>query len=765
MSPFLMSASVPLSCVYTPPCTSYLWVPIKNIERELICPCCKELFTHPLILPCQHSVCHKCAKELLLSRDDAVSELDSEFSNPATPVSSPRIRRLSSASVERLDRLTRTGWKRTIHSQGITTFPCPSCKYDIDLGERGLSGLFRNFTLETIVERYRQAARAAVAIMCNLCKPPPQEATKSCMDCKASYCNECFKLHHPWGTPKAQHEYVGPTTNFRPKILMCPEHDMEKVTMYCEVCRRPVCHLCKLGGSHANHKVTSMSSAYKALKEKLSKSIGYLISKEDQVKTQIFQLEHMIEQTESNGEKAKREATDLIDGLCAILEQRKMKFIKSIEDSRSSKLEKLQNQMDEYQGMLENSGLVGYAQEVLKETDQSCFVQTAKQLHIRIRMATESLKTFQPAAEPSFTEFTLDVSREEELLKELSFTNGVASLRAFTDHGKPIFQLQNSQTFPDAPVIDLTQSRLYDDGIICWQQPNGALPVDHYKLEYRRLDQDGDCAWESTEDVCSTSKVISNLDTNMSYIFRVKGCKNSIYSDYSKEVLFHTPPAPVLRFLFDEKCGYNSDHLILNKQRDSVESVAGLPMLLSAERIVVGSYMSLNFITGDTGVTKGKYYWAFRVELCSYLVKVGVVSDTKLQEWFHSPPDINSPRYDQDSGHDSGSEDIALEQSQPFTFVTIGMKRLFIPKGSASSSTESCKRSVSTPSRIGICLDYDKGKVNFYNADTMQCLYERRVECSGTMYPAFGLMGGGAVHLDELITLKESTKPGFFLDS
>lgn len=50
------------------------------------------------------------------------------------------------------------------------------------------------------------------------------------------------------------------------QVLMCPEHEMEKVNMYCEVCRRPVCHLCKLGGSHANHKVTSMSNAYKILK-------------------------------------------------------------------------------------------------------------------------------------------------------------------------------------------------------------------------------------------------------------------------------------------------------------------------------------------------------------------------------------------------------------------------------------------------------------------------------------------------------------------
>lgn len=58
-------------------------------------------------------------------------------------------------------------------------------------------------------------------------------------------------------------------------------------------------------------------------------------------------------------------------------------MLRSIEQSRNRRLDKLRGQMEEYQGMLENSGLVGYAQEVLKETDQSCFVQTAKQLHSR----------------------------------------------------------------------------------------------------------------------------------------------------------------------------------------------------------------------------------------------------------------------------------------------------------------------------------------------------------------------------------------------
>lgn len=94
------------SCSSRAWCVSVLQVPIKNIERELICPICKELFTHPLILPCQHSVCHKCVKELLmLNQDDSFStDAGSECSNPGSPRS-----RVPSPSMERLDRLVRSG--------------------------------------------------------------------------------------------------------------------------------------------------------------------------------------------------------------------------------------------------------------------------------------------------------------------------------------------------------------------------------------------------------------------------------------------------------------------------------------------------------------------------------------------------------------------------------------------------------------------------------------------------------------------------------
>uniref|UniRef100_A0A8C6VQ74 Tripartite motif containing 36 n=1 Tax=Nothobranchius furzeri TaxID=105023 RepID=A0A8C6VQ74_NOTFU len=706
-------------------------VPIKNIERELICPICKELFTHPLILPCQHSICHKCVKELLMLNHDDSFDAGSECSMPGSPRS-----RVPSPSMERLDRLVRSGsisspgWRRGSVTPRITTIPCPGCQHDIDLGERGISMLFRNFTLESIVERYRQAARAAIAIMCNICKPPQQqEATKSCMDCKASYCNECFKLHHPWGTPKAQHEYVGPTTNFRPKVLMCPEHEMEKVNMYCEVCRRPVCHLCKLGGSHANHKVTSMSSAYKILKEKLAKSIHYLISKEDRVRTQITDLERLINLTEENGQQAERQANEHFERLFETLQERKSEMLRSIEQSRNRRLDHLKTQVEEYQGMLENSGLVGYAQEVLKETDQSCFVQTAKQLHVRIQIATDSLKTFHPAADPCFDEFVLDTSKEETLLKEMCF-GGV----------------------PDPPIIDLPHSRVYNEASICWRLSDDHLPTDHHVLEYRNPSQspsqeDGEDhgVWRTTDRVYGSSAVVPGLDQNSLYAFRVRSCRNSMFSPYSPEVTFHTPPATAFGFLFSDKCGFSNERLVLNSRRDMVESVAGLTFLLAAERVQTGSYVGLDYIIGDTGISQGRHYWAFKVEPYSYMVKVGVASDTKLLEWFHNPRDTSSPRYDHDSGHDSGSEDTCYELSQPFTLLTLGMGKLFIPKASSSSSVSS---------RIGVCLDYDAHRVYFYDADTMRCLYERQVDCSGTMYPAFGLMGSGKVQLEEFSTKK-----------
>ncbi|KAK2540081.1 Trim46 [Columba livia] len=262
--------------------------------------------------------------------------------------------------------------------------------------------------------------------MCQFCKPPQLEATKGCTECKSSFCNECFKLYHPWGTQKAQHEPTPPTLTFRPKGLMCPEHK-EEVTHYCKTCQRLVCQLCRVRRTHTSHKITPVLSAYQALREKLSKSIAYILSSQDTVQTQIAELEETVKHTEANGSQAKEEVSQLIGALGAMLEEKRAALLQAIEECQQQRLASLHGQIQEHQAMLENSGMVGYAQEVLKETDHPCFVQAAKQLHNRILRATDSLQSFRPAATASFSHFQLDVSRELKLLTDLAFIRGNGS--------------------------------------------------------------------------------------------------------------------------------------------------------------------------------------------------------------------------------------------------------------------------------------------------------------------------------------------------
>uniref|UniRef100_A0A8C6D663 Tripartite motif containing 46 n=1 Tax=Moschus moschiferus TaxID=68415 RepID=A0A8C6D663_MOSMO len=431
---------------------------MKNMEKELLCPVCQEMYKQPLVLPCTHNVCQACAREVLGQQGyighggDPSSEPTSPASTPSTR--SPRLSRRTLPKPDRLDRLLKSGFgtypgrkRGALHPQ-VIMFPCPACQGDVELGERGLAGLFRNLTLERVVERYRQSVSVGGAILCQLCKPPPLEATKGCTECRATFCNECFKLFHPWGTQKAQHEPTLPTLSFRPKGLMCPDHK-EEVTHYCKTCQRLVCQLCRVRRTHSGHKITPVLSAYQALKDKLTKSLTYILGNQDTVQTQICELEETVRHTEVSGQQAKEEVSQLVRGLGAVLEEKRASLLQAIEECQQERLARLSAQIQEHRSLLDGSGLVGYAQEVLKETDQPCFVQAAKQLHNRISRATEALQTFRPAASSSFRHCQLDVGREMKLLTELNFLRGCGH-RGLCSGAPQCPRLQSST--PSAPL-------------------------------------------------------------------------------------------------------------------------------------------------------------------------------------------------------------------------------------------------------------------------------------------------------------------------
>lgn len=111
---------------------------MDNLEKQLICPICLEMFTKPVvILPCQHNLCRKCANDIF------------QASNPYLP--------------------TRGG---SLTSGG--RFRCPSCRHEVVLDRHGVYGLQRNLLVENIIDMFKQESSSS--------KPAPEtkEETPMC---------------------------------------------------------------------------------------------------------------------------------------------------------------------------------------------------------------------------------------------------------------------------------------------------------------------------------------------------------------------------------------------------------------------------------------------------------------------------------------------------------------------------------------------------------------------------------------------------------
>ncbi|KAI5620519.1 tripartite motif-containing protein 46 isoform X1, partial [Silurus asotus] len=724
---------------------------MKSMERELRCPVCEDLVKQPIVLPCLHSVCVLCAAEVLVQRGYPPPDLPPE---PNTPTSSPSTRsprhaRRPPPKTDRLERVLKTvcgtypGRRRKDTVPLNMLFPCPTCCRDVELGERGLADCLRNLTLERIIERYRQTVSlGTMAVICQFCKPPQAlEATKGCADCRANFCNECFKLYHPWGTPRAQHEHVLPTHSFRPKVLVCVEHEQERMQFYCRSCQRLLCALCKLRRVHNGHKVMPITHAYQTLKDKITKQMNYVLAHQERVQAQITQVESAIAQTEVNSAVAKEQLNQCVNNMCEELAERQSSLIKILEETRVQKFETLNTQLSEKQSLLDNAGLVMYTQELLKENDQPCFVQAARITHNQLIAAIENLQRFSLSADPSFRRFHVDISRELKLLSSMNFIQA-----------------------PLAPVIDTQKTLAYDHLYLCWRLPQDSAPAWHYSVEYQRKDgRDGplwggvksessggpNSPWQRIDEVGGTSAVIDRLEMDSVYVLRVRGCNKAGFGEYSEEVYLHTPPAHVLSFCLDSRWGLHAERVALGKGQTYARSVPGLTLLQAADRALTSFHLTSDLLVADVSITQGRHYWACSVEPGSYLVKVGVGLETKLQEWFHLPQDMASPRYDPDSGHDSGAED-AQDCPPPFCFLTMGMGKILMPKSGASNGM-SGPLTAPLPPRLGVCLDYDKGCVTFYDAHSLRVLWDGTVDCSAPVCPAFCFIGGGALQLQELI--------------
>lgn len=92
-----------------------------------------------------------------------------------------------------------------------------------------------------------------------------------------------------------------------------------------------------------------------------------------------------------NSAVAKEQLNQCVSELRGVLAERQGALAMLMEGARVQRTAALNAQLSEKQSLLENAGLLTYTQELLKETDQPCFVQAARVTHNRLDGLCESV--------------------------------------------------------------------------------------------------------------------------------------------------------------------------------------------------------------------------------------------------------------------------------------------------------------------------------------------------------------------------------------
>ncbi|XP_063757607.1 tripartite motif-containing protein 54 isoform X1 [Eleginops maclovinus] len=180
---------------------------MENLEKQLICPVCLEMFSKPVvILPCQHNLCRKCANDVFQSSNSlwqSRSSSSSSFSSSSMVSSGARFR-------------------------------CPSCRHEVLLDRHGVYGLQRNLLVENILDIYRQqeACRSVPVPM----KPEQQQQQQQllceeheeekiniyCLSCETPTCSMCkvFGKHKDCDVAPLSSVYLRQKTDLSDSIAM-----------------------------------------------------------------------------------------------------------------------------------------------------------------------------------------------------------------------------------------------------------------------------------------------------------------------------------------------------------------------------------------------------------------------------------------------------------------------------------------------------------------------------------------------------------------
>ncbi|XP_069840442.1 tripartite motif-containing protein 16-like [Dendropsophus ebraccatus] len=208
-------------------------------------------------------------------------------------------------------------------------------------------------------------------IFCSYCVQSPMPATKTCLHCEASLCEEHVKVH----SKSTEHILVEPTTSI--KDMKCSIHD--KVLEFC--CSKDgacICVSCCIIGEHRGHKVDSLKEAFEKRKASFKDTMDNLALEREENEKKLERLLKKRDYMEGAAEGVTERVASLFQDMAEQLEALKSRAMSEVSRQEQQvmgrvnglieQLEKKKDELSKKMNHLEELRNVTNPLTVLKET-------------------------------------------------------------------------------------------------------------------------------------------------------------------------------------------------------------------------------------------------------------------------------------------------------------------------------------------------------------------------------------------------------------
>uniref|UniRef100_A0A8C4IPA1 Tripartite motif-containing protein 16 n=1 Tax=Dicentrarchus labrax TaxID=13489 RepID=A0A8C4IPA1_DICLA len=272
-------------------------------QERLCCSICLDLLKDPVTIPCGHNYCMNCIKSYWDEED-----------------------------------------QKKVYS-------CPQCRQTF----RPRPALVKNTMLADLVEELKKTEpQAAPAdhcyagpgdVSCDFCSGRKRKATKSCLQCQVSYCEQHLQPHYDVA-PLKKHKLVETSAKIQENI--CTRHN-EVMKIFCRTDQQCICYLCSLN-EHKGHdtvsteaEITERQKEFGAIWQKIQQRI---LDREEDVKMlqqEVEAINRSADKTVKNSDKIFKELVSSIRKRSSVMKQQ----IRSQQKTKVSRVKELQKKLQQ----------------------------------------------------------------------------------------------------------------------------------------------------------------------------------------------------------------------------------------------------------------------------------------------------------------------------------------------------------------------------------------------------------------------------------